>query len=172
MRPLLLLLVLGCLIAPVRAAIEAYEFDTPEMEADYNQLVDELRCLVCQNQNLAGSDADLAQDLRRETYEMLQQGKSRQQVVDFMVARYGDFVLYRPQFKSSTYLLWLGPFALLVLVLVIVTRRLRTAAKPVEIDAAVLADAKKLLEDDAAQGQAAAPEDKDLGTARKEESDK
>lgn len=148
MKPLMLLLLIGCLTTPARAAIEAYEFDSAEMEADYNQLVDELRCLVCQNQNLAGSDADLAQDLRRETYEMLQQGKSRQEVVDFMVARYGDFVLYRPQFKSSTYLLWLGPFLLLVVVLTIVVRRLRAAAKPVEVDAGALADARNLLEQD------------------------
>ena len=131
---------------PLHAAIEAYQFETPEMEADYNQLIYELRCLVCQNQNLADSDADLAKDLRRETYEMLQEGKSQQQVIEFMVARYGDFVLYRPQFKSSTYLLWLGPFLLLVIVLVIVVRRLRAAAKPVEIDADALEDARKLLE--------------------------
>jgi cytochrome c-type biogenesis protein CcmH len=143
---LLIFMLAGLWFAPAQAAIEAYEFDTPQMEADYNKLVDELRCLVCQNQNLAGSDADLAQDLRRETYEMLQQGKTPQQVVEFMVARYGDFVLYRPQFKSSTYLLWLGPFLLLVVVLVIVLRRLRAAAKPVEVDAAALADAKQLLE--------------------------
>lgn len=148
MKPLLMLLLIGFLMTPARAAIEAYEFDSPEMEADYNQLVDELRCLVCQNQNLAGSDADLAQDLRRETYEMLQQGKSRQEVVEFMVARYGDFVLYRPQFKSSTYLLWLGPFLLLVIVLFVVVRRLRAATKPVEVDAAALADARNLLEQD------------------------
>lgn len=148
MKPFLMLLLIGFLITPARAAIEAYEFDSPEMEADYNQLVDELRCLVCQNQNLAGSDADLAQDLRRETYEMLQQGKSQQEVVEFMVARYGDFVLYRPQFKSSTYLLWLGPFLLLVAVLIIVVRRLRAAAKPVEVDADALADARNLLEQD------------------------
>jgi len=160
LRILLLLLLFGCLLAPVRAAIEAYEFDSPAMEADYNQLVDELRCLVCQNQNLAGSDADLAQDLRRETYEMLQQGKSRQEVVDFMVARYGDFVLYRPQFKSSTYLLWLGPFLLLVVVLVIVVRRLRAAAKPVGVDAGALADAKKLLEADESDEQGAESEKK------------
>lgn len=147
MRPLLLLLLIGCLITPARAAIETYEFDSPQMEADYNQLVDELRCLVCQNQNLAGSDADLAQDLRRETYEMLQQGKSRQEVVDFMVARYGDFVLYRPQFKSSTYLLWLGPFLLLVVVLLIVVRRLRAAAKPVDVDGNAIANARQLLEE-------------------------
>jgi cytochrome c-type biogenesis protein CcmH len=131
---------------PAHAAIEAYEFDSPKMEADYNQLVDELRCLVCQNQNLAGSDADLARDLRRETYEMLREGKSQQQVIDFMVARYGDFVLYRPQFKSTTYLLWLGPFLLLLLVLFFLVRRLRAKAAPDEVDAAALARARQLLE--------------------------
>ncbi len=135
---------------PLHAAIEAYQFESPEMEDDYNQLIYELRCLVCQNQNLADSDADLAKDLRRETYEMLQQGKSQQEVVDFMVARYGDFVLYRPQFKSSTYLLWMGPFLLLVIVLVFVIRRLRAANRPVEVDAGALEDARKLLE----QGEA------------------
>jgi len=104
-----------------------------------------LRCLVCQNQNLAGSDADLARDLRRETYEMLNEGKSQQQVVDFMVERYGDFVLYRPQFKSTTYLLWLGPFLLLLCVLVFLVRRLLCAAKP-EVDAQAVARAKQILD--------------------------
>ncbi|MGB5326596.1 MAG: cytochrome c-type biogenesis protein [Gammaproteobacteria bacterium] len=147
MKRLLLLFVFSLWVAPMQAAIEAYQFDSPEMEADYNQLIDELRCLVCQNQNLSGSDADLARDLRRETYQMLQQGKSQQEVVDFMVARYGDFVLYRPQFQSNTYLLWLGPFLLLVLVLYLVVRWLRAADKPVEVDAAAMAEAKQLLED-------------------------
>ncbi len=150
MRLLLTLLLLS-LTLPLQAAIEAYEFDSAEMEADYNQLIDELRCLVCQNQNLADSDADLAKDLRRETYEMLQQGKSQREVMDFMVERYGDFVLYRPQFKSSTYLLWLGPFLLLLVVLVLVVRRLRAAAGPVEVDADALADARELLERDEAK---------------------
>jgi len=143
--PLLLMLVLW--VVPVQAVIEAYEFESAQMEADYKKLIDELRCLVCQNQNLSASDADLARDLRRETYEMLQQGKSPQQVVDFMVTRYGDFVLYRPQFKSTTYLLWLGPFLLLLLVLYLLVRRLRKAQKPVEVDAAAMAEAKSLLED-------------------------
>jgi len=147
LKRLLLLIIVGLWIAPTQAAIEAYQFDSAEMEADYQQLIEELRCLVCQNQNLAGSDADLARDLRRETYQMLQQGKSQQEVVDFMVARYGDFVLYRPQFKSSTYLLWLGPFLLLLLVLYLVVRRLRVADKPVEVDAGAMAQAKQLLED-------------------------
>ena len=147
MKRFLLLAIFGLWVAPMQASIEAYQFDSPEMEADYNQLVDELRCLVCQNQNLSGSDADLARDLRRQTYQMLQEGKTPQQVVDFMVARYGDFILYRPQFKSSTYLLWLGPFLLLVLVLFLVVRRLRAVDKPVEVDASAMAEAKSLLED-------------------------
>jgi cytochrome c-type biogenesis protein CcmH len=151
LKRLLLLIIFSLWVAPMQAAIEAYQFDSPEMEADYNQLIDELRCLVCQNQNLSGSDADLARDLRRETYQMLQQGKSQQQVVDFMVARYGDFVLYRPQFKSNTYLLWLGPFLLLLLVLYLVVRRLRAADKPVEVDAGAMAEAKQLLEDNESQ---------------------
>ena len=114
------------LFAPTaNAATEAYEFKSAQMEADYIKLTKELRCLVCQNQNLAGSNADLAKDLRRQTYEMLMQGKSPDQVADYMVARYGDFVLYRPQLKRSTILLWLGPFALLLLVLVLVVRHMR-----------------------------------------------
>ncbi len=132
-------------LAPVQASIEAYQFESAEMEADYNQLINELRCLVCQNQNLAGSDADLARDLRRETYDMLNEGKSQQQVIDFMVERYGDFVLYRPQFKSTTYLLWLGPFLLLLCVLVFLVRRLLSAAKP-EVDAEAVARAKHILD--------------------------
>ena len=112
------LLIFLLVATPVAAVVDIREFDTPQMESDYNKLIDELRCLVCQNQNLAESDAELAQDLRQQTFELLQQGQSRQQVMDYMVERYGDFVLYRPQIKTSTYLLWFGPFALLVIVLI------------------------------------------------------
>ncbi len=110
--------------APMQAALEAYQFDSTQMETDYNRLIKELRCLVCQNQNLAGSDADLARDLRQQTYEMLRDGSSPDQVIEFMVARYGDFVLYRPQFKANTYLLWLGPIVLLGVILFLLLRRL------------------------------------------------
>jgi len=146
LKPLLLILCLCAWCAPLQAAIETYEFDSPQMEADYNKLVNELRCLVCQNQNLAGSDADLAQDLRRETYQMLSQGQSPQQVVDFMVERYGDFVLYRPQFQSNTYLLWLGPFVLLMCVLVILVRRLVSRKSPAAVDPEAIAHARQILE--------------------------
>lgn len=147
MNPRILLLLLCLVSAASTASIEAYQFDSAQKEADYNRLIDELRCLVCQNQNLAESDADLARDLRRITYEMLSSGKTSDEVVDFMVARYGDFVLYRPPFKPGTYLLWFGPAVLLALVLVLVARRLRRG-RAAEVDAEQLSAARKLLEDD------------------------
>jgi cytochrome c-type biogenesis protein CcmH len=98
----------------------------PALEARVLKLSAELRCLVCQNQTIADSNADLALDLRRQVREMLQQGRSDREVLDFMTARYGDFVLYRPPVRSDTALLWFGPAALMLLglgVLVFVLRR-------------------------------------------------
>lgn len=93
---------------------EPMVFDSQEQEDRFNQLTRELRCLVCQNQNLADSDATLAHDLRREVHEMLQAGQSNEQIKQFMVERYGDFVLYRPPVQTNTYLLWLAPLVLLL----------------------------------------------------------
>jgi cytochrome c-type biogenesis protein CcmH len=142
----ILLLITLFFTSTAYAGIEAYQFDSPQKESDYNQLINELRCLVCQNQNLSGSDAALAKDLRRETYEMVKAGKSQQQVKEFMVARYGDFVLYRPQFQFNTYLLWLGPFVLLLLVIILVFRRFRNSDEAVSADAESLQQARQLLE--------------------------
>ena len=142
------LLCLGLVMKPALAAIEAYEFNDKATEADYKALIEELRCLVCQNQNLAASDAELAQDLRRQTYEMLQQGKDRDQVVEYMVERYGDFVLYRPPVKSSTILLWAGPFALLVIVLILVVKRVRKATPEDAPEQQNLEQAKHLLSEE------------------------
>ena len=132
---------------PLQAAIESYEFESTQMEADYYRLVSELRCLVCQNQNLAGSNADLAKDLRRQTYEMLTQGNTPDQVVQYMIDRYGDFVLYRPRLKRDTLLLWFGPFVMLVLVLWLVIRAIRKKQKLVPPDADALQRARQLLSD-------------------------
>jgi len=88
-------------------------FEDPQVESDYLELAEELRCLVCQNQNLIDSNAELADDLRREVAKMLKQGKNKEQVTDFMVERYGDFVLYNPPVKPQTWLLWGGPFLLM-----------------------------------------------------------
>lgn len=132
---------------PLQAVIETYEFESAQMEAEYYKLINELRCLVCQNQNLSGSNADLAKDLRKQTYEMLNQGKTPDQVVQYMVDRYGDFVLYRPRVKKGTLLLWFGPFVLLALVLWLVIRTMRKKQKLVPPDADALQRAQQLLAD-------------------------
>ncbi len=105
--------------------IDTYQFSDPRQEALYQELTQELRCLVCQNQNIADSNAELAKDLRRKTYEMVSQGKDKEQIVDFMVARYGDFVMYKPPFKASTMILWLGPAIIFLLGLVMLIRIIR-----------------------------------------------
>lgn len=104
-----LLLALWLFSAAAVAEIKVYEFKTPELERRYQNLTQELRCLVCQNQNIADSHAELAQDLRGKVYELLNKGDSDSQIVDYMTERYGDFVLYRPPLNWKTLLLWLGP---------------------------------------------------------------
>lgn len=101
--------------SPTFAASKLVAFDTPEQEALYEKLLQEYRCLKCQNQNLAGSHADLAGDLRDEIRDQIRAGRTGAEINDYLVARYGDFVLYKPQLKPSTYILWFGPFALLLI---------------------------------------------------------
>lgn len=96
------------------AVQEPLVFASQQQQERFNKLTEELRCLVCQNQNLADSDAPLAHDLRREVHEMVLAGRTNQQIKEFLVARYGDFVLYRPPVQQNTYLLWLGPLVLLL----------------------------------------------------------
>jgi len=112
MKRLLLVLIL---VPCVAVAEEARPLaDNPQVEVRLKALANELRCLVCQNQTLADSNAPLAEDLRREVREMIAKNMSDQEIIDFLVARYGDFVRYRPPLKATTTLLWLGPFLLLV----------------------------------------------------------
>ena len=106
------------------AADTPHELPTPELQQRYQVLLEELRCLVCQNQSLADSHAELAQDLRNEVHRMLQEELTDEEIRTFMVERYGDFVLYKPPVKTSTLLLWFGPFALIALALVILWRTL------------------------------------------------
>ncbi|MDH5602245.1 MAG: cytochrome c-type biogenesis protein CcmH [Gammaproteobacteria bacterium] len=107
------------------AAVEVKKFDNPQQEQRYKKLIDELRCLVCQNQNLADSNASLAVDLRKQVYKMISEGQSDKEIMDFMVTRYGDFVLYRPPFKTSTFFLWVGPFIIFVIGLIVLIRFIR-----------------------------------------------
>ena len=104
-----LLLACFALLAPVVAA----PFASVEHERRYYELLKELRCLVCQNQSLSDSDASLAGDLRAEVRRMIDAGADDDEIIDFMTARYGDFVLFRPRFKAETWVLWLAPFVLL-----------------------------------------------------------
>ncbi len=115
-----LLLALALWHGQTLAGIETRQFESPQQEKDYKELVFELRCLVCQNQNLADSNAELAVDLRNEVFRMLKEGKSKQEVLDFMVARYGNFVLYKPPVDRATSLLWFGPVVMLAIGLLIV----------------------------------------------------
>lgn len=148
MRRLSILLLL---LLPLQgfANIEAYSFDDPDKEARYHKLITELRCVVCVSQNIADSNAELAQDLRRQTYEMIQRGASNEEVVTFMVQRYGEYVLYRPPLRPSTALLWAGPFiifAIGVIVLIVFIRR-RNKEPEVELTSEEHARAKSLLDD-------------------------
>ena len=119
----------------------------PSLERRAQALEKELRCLVCQNQTLAESNAPLAMDLRNQVREQLAAGKSEREVVDFLVARYGDFVLYRPPLKGTTVLLWAGPFLFLALGFYLLLRVLRRRRVPrPELSAAEREQAAKLLE--------------------------
>lgn len=149
MKPFLLALVCAVSLQAV-AAIDVYEFESPEQEQRYRHLIEELRCPKCQNQNLAGSDAGVATDLKNRTYELMQQGKSDDEIRRYLVERYGDFITYKPPVKGSTLLLWAGPFALmLVMAGVIVWRvRRRPATHPEAISAEEQARLARILNDD------------------------
>ena len=124
--------------------------ENPVVEQRLILISEELRCLVCQNESLAGSRADLAMDLRREIRTLIKDGKSDAQIRDYLVSRYGDFVLYRPPVKPLTWVLWFGPFLLLigaVVVLVHMVRRSQRSAAPAALDPAQRAKAQSLLKD-------------------------
>jgi cytochrome c-type biogenesis protein CcmH len=110
------------------AAINAYEFNDPAQEQRFRALVAELRCPKCQNQTIADSNAPLSQDLRQRVFEMMQQGHSDSDIIAFMVARYGDFITYRPPLRPLTWVLWFGPctlMAIVTLLLIVWLRRQR-----------------------------------------------
>ena len=133
MKPLYLRTILVAIItflpmylSPAYAAgLEAFDFSGNVDEERFKSLIVELRCLVCQNQSLADSDAELAHDLRREVYELMDAGKNDQEIADFLVERYGDFVLYNPPVKPGTWILWYGPFVLLVAGLLVLAYTVR-----------------------------------------------
>jgi cytochrome c-type biogenesis protein CcmH len=148
---ILRVLVLFCLALafPALAVIETYEFSSPELEKRYHQLSQELRCPKCQNQNIADSNAPIAQDLRRLLYQQLESGANDQEILDYMVARYGEFVRYRPAFDRATAVLWFAPLILLLLaaVTVFMVLRRRDSSDTPALDAAEQQRLQELLSD-------------------------
>jgi cytochrome c-type biogenesis protein CcmH len=136
-------------VSPLVLAAEAQPVaEDPVLEHRLQVLAKELRCLVCQNESLADSQADLASDLRREVRELMRAGKSDAEIKQYLVARYGDFVLYRPPMKSTTYLLWVGPFLLLaggLVGLVVLVRRRRRVLQAPGLSAEQAERAERLL---------------------------
>lgn len=134
MKPLALLLLLTTLlsVSAAHAVLEGFDFSGPVDEQRYKDLVGELRCLVCQNESLLGSNAELAQDLRDEVFQLMAQGQSDAQIIDFLVTRYGNFVLYNPPVKPSTFLLWFGPFVLLIIAAFVLYRSIRGRSRDAE----------------------------------------
>lgn len=124
MREFLLAMMLAFVALPAWSREAAPAADDPAIEQRMSEIASELRCLVCQNQTILESSAPLAVDLRNDIRDQLKQGKSAREIMDFMVARYGDFVLYRPPLKGSTLLLWLGPLLLVLTGLVVMFRKI------------------------------------------------
>ena len=142
-RGLLPLLLLAASWA--QAVVETYDFSDESRQHRYTRFTEELRCPKCQNQNLAGSNAPIAADLRRELHRMLEEGKSDQEIVDFMVDRYGEFVLYRPRFNGETAVLWFAPgaFLLVGLIAVVVIYRRQKSPEQLSVDDAPLNDEER-----------------------------
>lgn len=123
-NPLLFLLAILLPWAAGGYTLEQFEFATPEAAAEFRELLGELRCVVCQNETLAGSQADVAQIMRKEVYRLVQEGKDETEIKAHLVERYSEFVLYDPPLKPATYLLWFGPFVLIALGAVFLVRTL------------------------------------------------
>lgn len=110
------------LLIPQAFAADLYPLETVQQEAQFNHLLRELRCLVCQNQDLADSNAPLAKDLRKQVYDMVKAQKTDFEIIDYLTSRFGDFILFKPPVKSITLLLWFGPFVFLLLGFIIFWR--------------------------------------------------
>ena len=128
-------ILIACLLSVslcLHAAIETYQFDSPEQEARFRQLGYELRCPKCQNQAIGDSDAEISGDLRAEVYRMLKDGATDDEIREFMVARYGRYVLYNPPLDKHTLILWFGPAVLLILGGILVGLRIQQSKKALE----------------------------------------
>ena len=149
-RAMAMVLLVAELSMSAWANIDTYQFDNPRQEAQYRALIEEFRCPKCQNQNLAGSDAPIAQDLKQKTYDMVKDGRSDTEIRQYMNERYGDFISYKPPVRPSTWILWFFPPVLLVFVMLAwfirnrnSSKRAAVIANPIEEGYAPLSDAEQ-----------------------------
>ena len=150
MAMLLLAITMMIAFAPTGyAAIDVYDFDSEQQEAQYQGLIAEFRCPKCQNQNLAGSDAPIAQDLKQKTYDMVKDGRSDAEIRDYMQERYGDFISYKPPIRPSTWVLWFFPPLLLIIILGGWFWRTQRRQQLVEVDEGVSKKARLSSEEQA-----------------------
>ena len=131
--------------APFAESIEASIFETEEQQSRYTQLIEDIRCPVCQGQSIGGSNSGLAKDLREKVREMILDGQSDPQIYSYMVERYGDFVVYKPPINTKTYLLWFAPLFILILSLIFLFRSTRRNKEKTVNVSSDLERAKKLL---------------------------
>jgi len=153
LRQLLVFITFGLTALSAFAVVDVFEFENPVDRQRYQSFIEEMRCPKCQNQNLAGSDSPIATDLRRELYDQIQAGRSDKEIVDFMVGRYGDYILYKPQLQRSTWVLWFAPLVLFVVglavwVMIMRRRRDESAIEPKALSAKEQARLQALLKDD------------------------
>ncbi|MCM2679005.1 cytochrome c-type biogenesis protein [Echinimonas agarilytica] len=143
---------LGLISLSANATIDAYPFQDESKEAEFKELINELRCPKCQNQTISDSDAGLAKDLKDKTYEMVQEGATKREVIGYMVDRYGNFVHYQPPVQSSTWVLWYGPFAFMLVafiaIVVVIRQRGKTTTSTVELSAQEKARLDELMKKD------------------------
>lgn len=135
------------------AAVDVYEFSSEDQRQRYQKFIEELRCPKCKNNNLAGTNSQIAIDLRRELHRMVVEGQTDEEILEFMVSRYGDFVLYRPRLQRSTFALWLGPLLFVgiggLVVAIVVWRRRHVAQVDGELSETERQELDKMLKSDA-----------------------
>ncbi len=127
---IILICSLGLCFSALAEVVDHYPFPSPQQQQQFQNLIGQLRCLVCQNQNLADSNADLAKDLRNQVYNMVLAKQSDAEIKQYMTARYGDYVLFKPPFNKQTIILWFGPLCLLVFGLALLCKLTRNKVKP------------------------------------------
>ncbi|MFT5321801.1 MAG: cytochrome c-type biogenesis protein CcmH [Pseudohongiellaceae bacterium] len=145
LRKFICAILLLLFVAPVFSAIQEYAFESEQEEDRFKKLTYEMRCPKCLNSNLAGSDAPIAADLRQEIYRQITEGRSNDEIIDFMSSRYGDFILYRPRLTLATFFLWFGPAILLLAGLFIVRRMLLASALVQQNETALSTDEQETL---------------------------